>query len=85
MMSSEVGHRRRRRVTPLSGSQNHRLVTLVLLISYGFHWSRNVNASPDMFTSLVDVQRALSDELSATDLIRDYISSERQRIDKLQQ
>jgi len=37
-----------------------------------------------MFTALVDMQRALSDEQSASVLLRQYIDSEQQRLLNLQ-
>jgi len=42
------------------------------------------SSAPDMFTALVDMQRALSDEQSASVLLRQYIDSEQQRLLNLQ-
>ena len=42
------------------------------------------SSAPDMFTALVDMQRALSDEQSAALLLRQHISFERQRLQLLE-
>jgi len=79
MTSSIVG----RHGTVMCRSQVRDLMTAILLIWTSVHWT-SVDASTEMFTSLTDVQRALDDELSATELLRHYISIERQRIEHLQ-
>lgn len=40
-------------------------------------------ASPDLFTAVVDMERAMRDEQSAAILLRQYVNSERQRLDTL--
>jgi len=42
------------------------------------------SSAPDMFTALVDMQRALSDEQAASILLRQYINNERQRLQDLE-
>jgi len=41
-------------------------------------------SAPDMFTALVDMQRALTDEQSAAFLMKQYVTSERQRLHELE-
>jgi len=41
-------------------------------------------SAPDMFTALVDMQRALTDEQSAALLLKQYVISERQRLHHLE-
>jgi hypothetical protein len=43
-----------------------------------------VDALSGMFSALNDVQSALEDELSAADLLRQYVTLEKQRIDQLE-
>jgi len=45
---------------------------------------RPVSTAPDMFTALVDMQRALRDEASASELLRQYVTAERMRLDQLE-
>jgi len=40
-------------------------------------------SAPDMFTALVDMQRALTDEQSAAFMMKQYVASERQRLQEL--
>ena len=42
------------------------------------------SSAPDMFTALVDMQRALIDEQTAAILLRQYINNERQRLQDLE-
>jgi len=42
------------------------------------------SSAPDMFTALVDMQRALTDEQAAATLLRQYITNERQRLQDLE-
>ena len=42
------------------------------------------SSAPDMFTALVDVERALNDEQSAALLLRQYVNAERQRLQQLE-
>jgi len=44
-----------------------------------------VRCSPDMFTALVDMERALIDEESASQLLKRYVCTERQRLQDLEQ
>lgn len=41
-------------------------------------------SAPDMFTALVDMQRALTDEQSAAYLMKQYVANERQRLQELE-
>jgi len=41
-------------------------------------------SAPDMFTALVDMQRALTDEQSAAFMMKQYVASERQRLQELE-
>ena len=43
-----------------------------------------VTSAPDMFTALVDMQRALTDEQSAAFLMKQYVDSERHRLLQLE-
>jgi len=41
-------------------------------------------SAPDMFTALVDMQRALTDEQSAAYLMKQYVANEQQRLQELE-
>jgi len=43
-----------------------------------------VNSAPDMFTAMIDMQRALSDEQSAATLLQQYVKAELRRLQQLQ-
>jgi hypothetical protein len=66
----------------LRGLQTLQLIAAISL--FVAMQQRSVDALSGMFTAFSDVQRALEDELSAADLLRQYVHLEKQRIGQLE-
>jgi len=61
----------------MSAGQLVSVTTVIVLVAM-------TSSAPDMFTALVDMQRALNDEQSAAMLLKQYVTIERQRLHELE-